>query len=200
MNLSACSLLPTTPENSTWFRAIQPAHLPTGLRSSRARGRFNPGPLLPISSQFEALYLAEDPVTALFEVQAMLGSPHRPGGSLANPRLTYVQLNVRVLLQAVVDLTDVPTAQIPLQTTAQELTGDWEGYQLRSAFTPVPAPVGIAPTQELGHALFATGIEGFRAISARNATARTLIVFPANMRPGSSITFVDPAGTIVLRI
>jgi hypothetical protein len=40
-------------------------------------------------------------------------------------------LNVDVQLQAVADLTQESQQQL-LETTAQELTGDWRGYQQRS--------------------------------------------------------------------
>lgn len=166
MNLAACSGLRRTPENATWYRAIQPQFLPTALQSSAARGRFNPGPHLPRASQFQLLYFAEDPVTALFEVQAMLGSPHVPGGAVAHPRRTFTIINVMVLLQEVCDLTDISAAQ-SLGTGAQELTGDWEGYQVRGPATSVKAPTGSAPTRDLGHALNNTKVEGFRSLSAR---------------------------------
>ena len=79
--------------------------------------------------------------------------------------LSFVTLNVHVILQEVIDLTDV-NVHTALGTSVQELTGDWEGYQIRNRRTAVSEPTGIAPTQELGRALFATGVEGFRAISA----------------------------------
>jgi hypothetical protein len=117
---------------------------------------------------------------------------------VAHPRRSFITLNVHVVLQDVIDLTEVSTAQDPLGTNVQELTGDWRGYQTRSLTTPVSNPIGIAPTQRLGKALFATGTEGFRAISAKIPYHKTLTVFPDRLRAGSSLTFREPpAGTVV---
>jgi hypothetical protein len=104
-----------------------------------------------------------------------------------------------VTLSQVADLTD-PAAQTQLQTTAQELTGDWDGYQVRGPATPVSLPAGQAPTQELGHALFQANVEGFRSISAKVPCNRTLMVFPQRLRPGSSLVFRDQSGNVVHRI
>jgi hypothetical protein len=202
VNLSACAGLPRTPENRTWFRAVDPGYSSTALGSAHTKGtrsRFNAGPLLSSSAQFEILYFADDHLTALFEFRAMLGSPV-PGRAISNPAVSALVLNVQITLQEVFDLTHVALAQVPLQTTAQELTGDWDGYQSRSMMTSVTAPTGIAETQALGQALFRTGIEGFRSISAKVPHSRTLVVFPTNLRRGSSITHTDNRGTIVYQI
>jgi hypothetical protein len=199
MNLAACARLSRTPENGVWYRLIQPGHLGTALSSAHtkvARSRFSPGSLLPAADQFSALYFADDPIVAQLEVGAVLGTL-RPGGHIPHPRAAFVALNVHIILREVVDLTDVSGAQALLNTTVQELTGDWRGYQIRDYSTPVCEPTGLAPTQELGMALFATGVEGFRSISARVPYHRTLTVFTDNLRPGSSLTFSDPSGTIV---
>jgi hypothetical protein len=97
----------------------------------------------------------------------------------------------------VVDLTDVPGSQVPLLTTAQELTGDWKGYRQRSGGTSISAPAGIAPTQELGAALYASGLfEGFMALSAKMPYQRVLGIFPQRVDPGNFLryTYVDAAG------
>ena len=44
---------------------------------------------------------------ALFEAEALLGSPDRPGGILPQPRLAWTVINVQVQLQRVADLTVV---------------------------------------------------------------------------------------------
>jgi RES domain-containing protein len=199
--LTACGSLPPTPENSYWFRCIRPAYFPTALSSAHTRKtatRFNPGPLLSPADQFAALYLSDSSSAALFEVGAMLGSP-RPGRNVSHPGMAVVTLNVHVILYNVFDLTDVTSAQV-LGTNAQELTGDWENYQVRDHTTSVSQPVGIAPTQELGMALFKAGVEGFRTISARVPYQKVLIVFPDNLGSRSSLTFSDPSGTYSHRI
>lgn len=194
MNLAACRLLAAAAETGIWYRAIDPQHWPTALQTSHTvldPSRFNPGPL--VSPGIETLYLAEDLQVALFEAEALLGSATRPGGVLPQPRLAWTLINVQVRLQKVADLT-VVAAQDLLGTTAQELTGDWEGYQLRSRRTSVREPVGLAPTQELGAALYAVpNLEGFRTLSARVPYAMNLIVFPQKLLPGSRVEFAHPA-------
>ena len=202
MNLGACGGLPLSSENRVWYRAVQLAYLSTALSSAHtttSRTRFNPGALLVPAQRFQILYFAEDPLTATFEFGAMLGNPFVPGGSVAHPARAFAMLNVQVTLSQVADLTD-PAAQAQLQTTAQELTGDWDGYQVRGPATPVSLPVGQAPTQELGHALFQATFEGFRSISAKVPCNRTLMVFPQHFRPGGSLVFRDQSGNVMLRI
>ena len=199
MNLAACSTLPRTPENGVWYRLIEPSHMSTALSSAHTKvalSRFNAGSVLRRADRYATLYFADDPLPAHFEVGALLGDP-MPGGHMPHPRRSFVVLNVHVILREVVDLTDVATAHLPLQTNAQELTGDWRGYRSRGPYTPLSAPTGIAPTQELGRALFRTGVEAFRAISARVPWHKTLTVFVDNMQVGSSLSFRDPTGTIV---
>lgn len=152
-----------------------------------------------LQNPFQILYFAEDPIVAAFEYGALFGTLWGPFGYLPNPRRGYVLLNVSVVLQEVVDLTDEPGAQRPLDTTAQELTGDWDGYGQRGSGLPVPlhAPSGLAPTQELGEALYQTGIEGFTSISAKVPTHRTLMVFPQNRGWGSSLEYRDQDGNVV---
>ena len=58
----------------------------------------------------------------------MLGDPAIPGGAVSNPTFTPVILNVTVVLREVADLSTA-AAQASLDITAQELTGDWVGYQ-----------------------------------------------------------------------
>lgn len=134
MNLGACTTLQRWPETGTWYRAVPLTVLATALSSAHsktARTRFNPGALLPANRQFEILYFAEDPLTANFECGAMLGNSFVPGGAIAHPCRSFAMLNAQMTLSEVVDLTDVSASQLPLQTTAQEMTGDWDGYQVR---------------------------------------------------------------------
>jgi len=206
VNLAACAALPKTPENKVWYRLIEPHHLGTALSSAHTKdrpSRYNPGDLLPESDRFSILYFAENQNVGLFEVGGLLGTPAL-GQHVPHPRLSHVALNVRIILSNVADLTDVATAQNPLETTAQELTGDWRGYGSfyggRTRLSSVSAPTGTAPTQALGRALFLTRTEGFRTISAKVTDCQVLAVFPENLLPGSSLTFADPSGKIVHRI
>ena len=68
MNLSQCT-------------ALQPQFWTTALTTYQTRvipSRFNTGATA--TPQFELLYLSENHLAALFEVQALLGSPTQPGG------------------------------------------------------------------------------------------------------------------------
>ena len=142
MNLSQCAAFWRRPLTGTWYRAIQSRFWTTALATHQIRvvpSRFNAGATA--SPQFEILYLSENHLVTLFEVQALLGSLTQPGGVIPHPRQAWTVPNVNVQLQAVADLTQ-ESQQQSLETTAQELTEDWRGYQQRS------------PTQALGAALF----------------------------------------------
>jgi hypothetical protein len=173
--------------------------LPEALHSKHTKlisSRFSEGRLA--RPPFEILYLAENPMVALFEVEALLGSPTMPGDVVAQPTRPWVVVNASVRLQRIVDLTDVPVAQTSLQTSAQELTGDWRGYQQRSSDTSVELPVGAAPTQALGGALRGVSpqLEGFISLSAKLPYLKILGVFPEHLLPGSLVQFqyIDPTG------
>lgn len=198
MNLAAIPTLPLVPQTGNWYRAVDPQFLPAAISTAhtpRIPSRFSPGPLG--RPPFEILYLAENHLVALYEAQALFGSPHRPGGTVPNPSGTWVVISTYVQLSAVLDLTQ-PSAQSTLDTTAQELTGDWQGYGIRSSSTSVPAPVGRAPTQDLGEAVQQDPrkIEGMLAVSARVPYHKALIVFPRNLRTGNYVkfTYTDPSG------
>jgi hypothetical protein len=179
MKLSACRRLTRRPIHAIWYRAIATKHWKTALQTEHTppvTTRFSPGRAG--RTPFEILYLAENPVVALYEVGAIVGPPERP---VANPHQSkMVPIDVSVLLQSVADLTD-PSQQALLDISMQELTGNWDTY-----------PPGGAPTQRLGAALYATrGVEGFLAISARMPPNKTLIVFPQKLRKGSELVFQD---------
>jgi len=119
-------------------------------------------------------------------------SPHPGGSYLPNPRQSWLILNVQVTLQAVADLTRVAEHH-KIDTTAQELTGDWRCYQLRHGNVSVSQPTGLAPTQDLGQTIYnLKTVEAFRSISARVPTHMNLVVFPKRLRRGSTIVFSDP--------
>ena len=201
MNLGACATLPTIPEVGTWYRAVHPHYLPVALKTAyttRYKSRYSPGP--GATPPFEICYLAENQVVALFEVEATFGSPLTPGGLVPNPARPWVVLNVEVMLHAVVDLTDFSGTHSVLNTTVQELTGDWKGFHLRSPQTKVKGPLGIAPTQALGDALFNAGhVEGFRAVSAKLPYHEVLGVFPQRLRKGSFVKYFYTDSTGILQ-
>jgi hypothetical protein len=138
------------------------------------------------------MYLAENPMVALFEVSALLGDPAGYPGVVPVSLNSWAVINVKVTLSRVADLTD-PAETNQLNTTAQELTGDWRGYQQRQVLGSVGAPIGIAPTQQLGAALAAIpDLEGFRTLSAKLPCYRVLVVLPDNLDPNSSVQWQDP--------
>lgn len=140
--------------SGTWYRAGVPRYIAHALHTGHTRqisSRFSASS--PTQPGFEILYLAENHLVAMFEAQALYGSPTTPGGVLSNPAVSLVTLAVTVSLRQVADLTEVNEAAI-VETNAQELTGYWRGYQQRGPTTPAPLPIGKAPTQELGEALY----------------------------------------------
>lgn len=198
MNLGACRKLIFTPETGTWYRGVRLAHLNTPINTAHTKAtpsRFCAGPNA--SRPFEILYLTESPQVAQFEIGALAGDPLVIGGTLNAP-ISFAVVHVKVVLQRVSDLTLVSQQNL-IETTAQELTGDWRGYQQRTAATAsIPQPVGTAPTQDLGEALFAVpGIEGFRTLSAKLAYHRNLIIFPEKLFKGSRLEFRNGAAGLL---
>lgn len=191
MNLIGCSKLPLAPLTGVWYRCIPPQFWKSSLQTrqtTKIHSRFNAGPLA--RPRFEILYLCENPALALEEVEAQFYT--RAGQVVANPTQSWLVMNVIVELQSAGNITDV-AAQHRLETNSQELTGDWQGYQIRRSHSSVPAPTGIAPTQQLGQALFAVPkLEGFQTISAKRSDHRSLVVFPQKLLTASSLRFVNP--------
>jgi hypothetical protein len=184
----ACPLLTPAPYAGTVYRAVRIAHLVTPLKYGHTRTvttRFNPATIA--RPGFHVLYFSEDRATTLYEVNAVLGSPHT--FTVPNPTsfAAWTTIDVDVDLSAVVDLRAAGELA-KIATTIQELTGDWVGYAARP-------PGATAPTQDLGTALSAVPrLEGFLTYSARDATQTNLVVFPHNLRPGSSIRYTDGTG------
>lgn len=201
MNLGACRKLVKTPETGTWYRAVWLAHLHTPINTAHTTGnpsRFSQGP--DATAPFEILYLTETPQVALFELGAQMGDPLTVGGTLSAPTSVAV-VQVTVVLQRVVDLTVVSQQEL-IETTAQELTGDWRGYKYRKEkAATIKEPVGSAPTQDLGEAIFGIkGIEGFRVPSAKLAYHRNLVIFPQKMFKGSLLEFRDTPAHLLQEI
>lgn len=193
MNLARCSKLQQHALSGTWYRAIQPQFYSTALQTSHTKqinSRYNTG--LPGKPKHEILYLAEHPHVTIDEVMSGFGQPI-PGGYQPAPKQPYSILPVQVFLQRVVDLTD-EGQQHEISTSAQELTGDWKGYRQRKPDTSITGPIGDAPTQRLGEALFAVpNLEAFQTVSAKAAVCRNLVIFPEKLLKGSSFSFSHPA-------
>lgn len=86
MNLSQIRRLHRRSVHGTWIRALHPQHVGNPLGTAHTpthTTRFNPGTA--VDPAFEILYLAEDAATALFEVQALLGSVYPGAAFVPNP-------------------------------------------------------------------------------------------------------------------
>ena len=197
--------LPMTAIHGSWFHVYTTGRPGRALRMTRpgairpsghVRTRFNPGDL--IAPGFETLYLALDPDTARFEKRALAGDPYGDptGERFPYPRMARTAVvAVEIRLEHVLDLTALDN-QALLGTTAQELTGDWEGYERRGRPDPgivLTEPTGIAPTQQLGWELFGNPkIEGIKAISAKVTTTCSLVVFTHKLSRPGSLMWDDP--------
>ncbi|HEY9861622.1 MAG TPA: RES family NAD+ phosphorylase [Candidatus Obscuribacterales bacterium] len=123
----------------------------SSIGSLKTGGRYNQ------KSAFQALYLADNPVTALLEVEALLKT---------RTELTYVPkpplivLSIYYQLNAILDLTHLNN-QRSLATNLQELTGNWLLMNAQSQ---------LAPTQILGEAAYSLqSIEALKVPSARDS-------------------------------
>lgn len=178
--LGAINNLPTTSLEETFFRVIHAKYAATALSavgSYQHGGRYNP------SGKFEVLYLANSPVTALEEVEALLRSGAVLQGVRGPPRIL---LSVQCALQSVLRF-DEATLR-PLSLTVDDLTQPWR-EQLRRGEIPL--------THKLGRACFEGGdIEALPVPSAKNPKARNLAVFPDRLTEGSSLRVFDDSGII----
>jgi hypothetical protein len=195
MKLSQCGKLHRRALTGTWIRALHPKYLanPLGTAHTTTHAtRFNPG--TPGDPAFEILYLAGAATVALFEVQALLGSAYSGAAFVPNPAGgSWTLIDVQVNLQAIVDFTQL-ASRLRIQTTVQELTGDWRAYALRRPTRPRGGIHGSdVPTQLLGRRLERLrGLEGFLSYSSRIATRRNLMIFPRKLLPGSQLRYRDP--------
>jgi RES domain-containing protein len=153
----------------TWYRAVDPRFLATALstlHTATTPSRFSPA--RSTAPAFEILYLAENPMVALFEARALFGSPSTPGGVVPHPSRALVTLPILVSLSAISDLTD-PAAATVIETNAQELTGDWRSYATRIPPAGPPAPHTGSP-------------HGFASFSATLPDYKILVVFPDRLK------------------
>jgi RES domain-containing protein len=185
-NLAAVvARLPTRSLDGVAFRLIHARYAATALSAIGALqwgGRYN-GP-----HAFEALYLADSPMTALREVEALVQTAAGLLGVKGPPRIL---LSVEYTLGAVADLTD-EVIQADLATNSEELCAPWR---------PLNAQGRLAPTQELGAAIHATArIEALKVPSARDRTAHNLVIFPDRLMAGSLVRVYDDSGLIDARL
>lgn len=197
MKLQRCWSLTRYPVRGTWYRAVQARWASTPLAHAHTAtqpGRFNSG-----SAErpgVEAIYLTDDPRVALIEVREVIGSglPGQPSTPNPNPR-AWTVYPVSVELLSVADLTRDEQLQL-VDTSVQELTGDWLGYYHRPQHRDAPPPYFThVPTQQLAVALYQTGqFEGLVSYSAVDPRHRNLIVFPALFQSSSTLSCTDGTG------
>lgn len=161
-------------ERSTWYRATLGPRAPLEFRhTSKAPTRFGSD-----RSRYFMLYFAADPTTALLEVEAVVAT-HNPPQTYNIQPSAYVVWPVSVALNNVVDFGD-PSCRSMVETSVQELTGDWRARHPVAGSPPtVRSRASEAPTQRLGEALeYRSGVEGFLTPSAKAPAISNLVVFP----------------------
>src|ERR671931_1678072 len=112
--VAAVQRLPTSLSEGVAFRLILARHASTALSSIGSLGsggRYN------MRGEFEALYLASSPVTALREVEALVETSEGLRGVKGPPRML---LSIEYQLQSIVDLAELGVQQ-RLGTTVAEL-------------------------------------------------------------------------------
>ena len=123
------------------------------------------------------IYFAPDQVLARFEARDVLG--HWFGDAVPSPRNRHVVVEYRIDLGSVAMIVDSrPPELVTVDTTVQEMTGDWHSY---------PWGVTDAPTQNLASAIYARldAPLGLTAPSARNPQQNNLILFVDRLPPRS---------------
>ena len=160
------------------YRVFKPKFLLAPLSTEgafRYGGRYNP------PGQLHVLYLAEDPITALSEARILVD----PLGSLLHRSDSRIFLATVYRLEHVLDLAD-PTVLDTLDTSFQELTGDWTLDALHGR---------LPPTQRLGQACFEHGsFEAIRYPSAQNRSFYNFAVYPERLREPSFVQIKDSSG------
>lgn len=181
MNLDACDRLPTRVLGGVWYRAIAPHRLPTPLYVANSQDqptRYNPGPKAD-AAPFSTLYLAEDHVLCLHEIEAVFSTR---SGLVPNPLRTWCALNIAVGLTRVVDL-NLDTNRNLLKTSIAELTGNWR-----------LDPDRQAPTQALAEALFLVPRVEAAVYPSTKTGGHDLVVFPAKLGTSSWVEDMDATG------
>ena len=160
-----------------WYRCVPAQFAHTPPRASTGRTRFNPGHL-------RILYFAPNPRLALFEARALLGSYFH--ASVPSPGQPYVVVQYQIHIGQQACIVDAREYELPvIDTTIQEMTGDWFTYPRNFPTTAIHAP-----TQNLADAIHRRRDEpvGLMAPSARNPFADNLILFEDRL-PADSVAF-----------
>lgn len=190
--------IPSVPVHGPFSRCVGLHHLlsnPTvpaagppqplwGMGSKTAGGRYTPRNL------FETVYLAEDMVTALTEITAVVRTG--PAGLATLATNPWALISVHGVLLSALNLID-PAIVVKLGTTAQELTGEWRYTQ---------AGGGEAPTQLLGRVCYdSKRFDAIRYPSSKNPTKGCCVaVFPDRLKSPAFVEVYDPYGNLAQRL
>ena len=178
MNHTRAAQLPLLPlTQQAWFRSVQERFQYEPPLVGDAASRFNSG-------QLQVMYFAPDPLLARFEARDLLG--HWFGDAVPapqRPRDIVVEYHIDIGGEpAIADARPPQLAMI--ETTVQEMTGDWSTY---------PWETCNAPTQDLALAVFDRhdAPTGLTAPSARNPRQANLILFPERLPSRRSISLAS---------
>ncbi len=177
MNFDQVETLPLIAlSKQSWYRSIEPDYAIHPPQVSNGATRFNPG-----NRDLGLLYFAPDPLVALFEARDLLGSFFQ--GFVPTFGLRHIVTEYKINLAKCV-IVDVTEFSLPIvETTIQEMTGDWFTY---------PRGINHAPTQELAVEIYYRGDKpiGLIAPSARNPLMNNLILFQDRL-PAGCVNLVD---------
>ena len=176
MNCSKAASLPLIADVCpSWWRSVPPnrqwVNGPPPVSTDPTR--FNPG-----HDVLHLLYFASDPLVARFEARDLLGQffgKHVPASELRHVIVEYA-----INPGEQIAICDASETRLPIiDTTVQEMTGEWRAY---------PFGAANAPTQDLAVAIYhrADKPKGLIAPSARNPCTNNLILFPDRL-PDSSV-------------
>lgn len=172
MNAARATTLPLVAlPQPYWYRCVDQRYAHLAPRVGTTRTRFNDGSL-------GVLYFAPDARVALFEARALLGSIFH--AAVPAPGARHAVVRYRISIGGRKTLVDASELALPhVQTTIQEMTGDWFTY---------PRGNRDAPTQELANAICHLRGKpmGLIAPSARNPLVNNLVLYPARL-PRQSI-------------
>lgn len=165
-----------TPWRGVLFRSTTPRYarsddLTTGRGSALHGGRWNP-PGLP------AVYGSLDAETAMAETLAHV----RYYGIAEHHAMPRVFIAIDAALAAVLDLRAGDLRQRLQVSQDRMLAEDWRK----------PRPGEEPLTQSLGRAAAAAGLEGLLVPSAPRPESANLVIYPANLRPGSTLRALGP--------
>ena len=153
-----------------WYRSVNERYQYDPPLFRPSRNRFNPGHL-------QIMYFAPDGLLARFEARDVLG--HWFGDAIPSLGNRHVVVEYRIELGPVASIVDARPAHLDaVETTVQEMTGDWHYYVRRGT---------LAPTQNLASAIFnrPDSPMGLMAPSARNPSKDNLVLFAERLPPRS---------------